>query len=74
VGVRRAADVRHSLPAPSDPFHRAVLESAEGSDSVEAVARDAGGSVAETRAALGRLEADGYLVRRDLGGWERAGC
>ncbi len=23
---------------------------------------------------LGRLEADGYLVRRDLGGWERAAC
>ena len=27
--------------------------------------------IRETRAALGRLEADGYLVRRDLGGWER---
>jgi DNA-binding GntR family transcriptional regulator len=29
--------------------------------------------VAETRAALGRLEAEGYLVRLDLGGWERTG-
>ena len=29
-------------------------------------------TAAQTRAALGRLEADGYLVRRDLGGWERA--
>jgi hypothetical protein len=26
---------------------------------------------AETRAVLGRLEAEGWLVRRDLGGWER---
>ena len=42
--------------------------------SVEAIARSTGRSAAQTRAALGRLEADGYLVRRDLGGWERAAC
>ena len=74
VGVRPADGLRESGPAPSDPFLRAVLESTEGNDSVEGVAGQAGRGVAETRAALGRLEADGYLVRRDLGGWERAGC
>jgi DNA processing protein len=74
VGVRPAVELGESRPAPSDPFLRAVLESAEGNDSVEAVAGHTGRTVAEARAALGRLEADGYLVRRDLGGWERAGC
>jgi UDP-N-acetylmuramoyl-tripeptide--D-alanyl-D-alanine ligase len=39
--------------------------------SVEAIADATGRSVPETRAALGRLELDGYLVRRDLGAWER---
>jgi hypothetical protein len=28
-------------------------------------------TVAQTRSALGRLELDGHLVRRDLAGWER---
>jgi hypothetical protein len=28
--------------------------------------------VVEARAALGRLESEGWLVRRDLGGWQRA--
>jgi DNA processing protein len=69
VGVRPIGD---SLPVPSDPFLRTVLQAAETGDSVEGVAAAMGRTVAETRAALGRLEADGYLVRRDLGGWERA--
>ena len=73
VGVRQAAEGGGSRPAPPDPFLRTVLESAEGNHSVEAVARDAGGTVPETRAALGRLEAEGYLARRELGGWERTG-
>jgi DNA processing protein len=73
VGVRRATELSGSRPAPSDPFLRVVLESAEGNHSVEAVACDAGATVPETRAALGRLEADGYLVRGELGGWERTG-
>jgi DNA processing protein len=72
VGARPAAEGCEQELAPADRLLRAVLESAEGNDSVEAVARDTGRSVAETRAALGRLEADGYIVRRDLGGWERA--
>jgi DNA processing protein len=73
VGVRQAGALLDSRPAPSDPLLGTVLESAEANDSVEAVAAEARRTVAETRAALGRLEADGYLVRRDLGGWERAG-
>jgi hypothetical protein len=30
-----------------------------------------GNVVLGVRAALGRLEVEGHLVRRDLGGWER---
>jgi DNA processing protein len=72
VGVRPPAEGCEQELAPADRFLRAVLQAAEGDDSVEAVARDTGCSVAETRAALGRLEAEGYIVRRDLGGWARA--
>jgi DNA processing protein len=73
VGVRAAAELSDRRAEPADSFLCAVLRSAEGNDSVEAVAGESGRTVADTRAALGRLEADGYLVRRDLGGWERAG-
>jgi hypothetical protein len=38
---------------------------------VAAMAAEVGLGSAETRAALGRLETEGWLVRRDLGGWER---
>ena len=74
VGVRRAPKVRAVCSAPEDPLLRAVLDAADSCTSVEAIARSTGRSAAQTRAALGRLEADGYLVRRDLGGWERAAC
>jgi DNA processing protein len=73
VGVCQARGLPDSRPEPSEPYLRAVLESATVSGSVESVAARSGRTVAETRAALGRLEADGYLIRRDLGGWERAG-
>jgi DNA processing protein len=72
VGVRPIAELGDSLQVPADPFLQTLLQAAETGDSVEAVADAAGRTVAETRAALGRLEADGYLVRRDLGSWERA--
>lgn len=70
VGSRASpdSDVRRG---PDDPFLTRVLELADGCDSVPALARAIGATAAETRAALGRLEAEGYLVRRDLGGWER---
>jgi predicted Rossmann fold nucleotide-binding protein DprA/Smf involved in DNA uptake len=71
VGVRsvQARDTESQL---DDPLLSRVLDAADGGDSVEAVARATGLTASETRAALGRLEAEGYLVRRDLGGWERA--
>jgi DNA processing protein len=72
VGVRPAEEARAARPAPADPFLRTVLEASEWNDSVEGVAAAAGATISATRAALGRLEAAGYLVRRDLGGWERA--
>jgi len=70
VGVRRPAP-EETRPAPDDPLLAAVLEAAESTDSLEAIARAANTTTADTRAALGRLEIEGYLVRRDLGGWER---
>jgi DNA processing protein len=72
VGVRQAPVARTPRSAPDDPALRAVLDAADTCASVEAIARTTGRTAAQTRAALGRLEADGYLVRRDLGGWERA--
>jgi len=71
VGARVAPDSGRAR-VPPEPALACVLEAAEGGDSVEAIARATGRTAAETRAALGRLEAEGYLVRRDLGGWERA--
>ena len=75
VGLRRAPDGgegQTSTPAPTDSGLRAVLEAAEQVGSVAAIAEETGLGAGEVRAALGRLEAEGYLVRRDLGGWERA--
>jgi DNA processing protein len=74
VGVRRVpgGDAGRAPPAPAEPGLRSVLEAAERMGSVAAIAEEAGLGTGETRAALGRLEAEGYLVRRDLGGWERA--
>lgn len=71
VGVRAAREPG-PLPAPDDVLLSRVLDAADRCDSLEEVARATGTSAAETRAALGRLEADGYLVRSALGGWERA--
>lgn len=68
VGVRQPPS---AAPAPDDPLLRAVVEAAEVSSSVEAIANAAGATTAEVRAALGRLEVDGHLVRRAFGGWER---
>jgi DNA processing protein len=71
VGVRRSPPAAESPAEPEDPALRAVLEAADRCDSVEAIASESGRTAAQARAALGRLEADGYLVRRELGGWER---
>ena len=73
VGVRRAPDARRA-GGPGRPGAARGPRRGGQRHSVEAIARTTGRSAAQTRAALGRLEADGYLVRRDLGGWERAAC
>jgi DNA processing protein len=73
AGVRAVPPAPQAAPPePDDPLLRRVLRAAERHELVAAVAADARTSVAAARAALGRLESDGYLVRRDLGGWQRA--
>jgi DNA processing protein len=72
VGMRRPPPVAEARPAPTEARHRAVLEAAERVSSVDAIAVELNLTASEVRAALGRLEAEGWLVRRDLGGWERA--
>jgi DNA processing protein len=73
VGVRQVPPAAESArPEPTDSLLSRVLRATEGHDSVTAIAAETGASISEVRAALGRLEADGYLVRRDLGGWQRA--
>jgi DNA-binding GntR family transcriptional regulator len=49
-----------------------VLRATEGRNSVTAIATETHLTVSEVRAALGRLEAEGWLLRRELGGWQRA--
>jgi DNA processing protein len=70
VGARRVPEAVRDTE-PRDPVLKAALAATESHDSVEAVAAAIGRPISETRAALGHLEADGHLVRRDLGGWER---
>lgn len=64
-----------SHPPTEDPGSaelRAVLEGVELERSVDEIGRLARLAPARVRSALGRLEADGRIVRRDLGGWERS--
>jgi DNA processing protein len=72
AGVRKPVPVAGVGEELTEPHLRAVLAAVERCPSVEAVADATGLGVGEVRAALGRLEVDGQLVRRDLGGWERA--
>ena len=71
VGMRRPPPHQATEAEPTDPHQRAVLQAAERFGSVDAIARELGLTAADARAALGRLEGEGYLVRRDLSGWER---
>jgi DNA processing protein len=71
AGVRPVPPQGAERPEPADPRLARVLEAAERLGSVGAIADVVKLGSAETRAALGRLEAEGYLARRDLGGWER---
>jgi DNA processing protein len=77
VGVRRAGAAPPVAEGPeplepADPVLAAVLEAAERMGSVAAIATASGLSIGDTRVAITRLEAGGYLVRRSLAGWERA--
>jgi DNA processing protein len=71
VGMRRVPRPAAADPEPDDPLLRRILHAAEHHHSVTEIGAEARASAAEVRAALGRLEAEGYVVRRDLGGWER---
>jgi len=71
VDVRRPPANVVRAPVPEDPVLREVLDAAEQSDSIDSIAERTGRGAAEIRAALGRLEVDGHVVRRALGGWER---
>jgi DNA processing protein len=71
VGMRVVPSQGATHREPDDPRLARVLEAAERLGSVDAIGDATNLGSAETRAALGRLEAEGYLVRRALGGWER---
>jgi DNA processing protein len=72
AGARSVPPALPAAPAePADPLLRRVLHAAERHELVAAIAADAGTTIAAARAALGHLEAEGYLARRELGGWER---
>jgi DNA processing protein len=71
AGMRTVPSQEPARPEPDDPRLARVLEAAERMSSVGAIAAAAELDSAETRSALGRLETEGWLVRRDLGGWER---
>jgi DNA processing protein len=72
AGMREVPIPKGAAREPADPLLRRVLEAAEGHDSVGDVAHAAGVGIPEARAALGRLELEGHLVRGDLGGWQRS--
>lgn len=71
VGMRSVPSQDRVHHEPDDPRLARVLEAAERFGSVGAIADAANLASGQARAALGRLEAEGYLVRRELGGWER---
>ena len=72
VGARELPNEAAAVDVPRDPVLARVLEAAEGRESVSAIAQAARLPTGETRAAIARLEAQGFLVRRSLEGWERA--
>jgi DNA processing protein len=64
----------HPAPAkegPGDGRLASVLEAVERSTDPAEIAGHAGLDAAEVRSALGRLEAEGWIVRDALGGYER---
>ncbi len=72
VGARGVPPADGGPAEPADPRLKRVLRAIEAHNSVTAIATETRLTVPEVRAALGRLEADGWLLRRELGGWQRA--
>jgi DNA processing protein len=73
VGMRRVPPSPEAATGrPDDPFLTKVLAGVERQQSVAEIVAATRASTAQVRAALGRLEASGHVVRRDLGGWEAA--
>jgi DNA processing protein len=70
VGARSGARPAPE-PEPKDAVLRDVLAAVEAGHDADGVARAAGIGAAAARAALGRLEADGYIARAGLGAYER---
>jgi DNA processing protein len=72
AGARGVPPADGEPAEPADPHLKRVLRATEGRNSVTAIATETHLTVSEVRAALGRLEAEGWLLRRELGGWQRA--
>jgi DNA processing protein len=72
VGGRPERAAAEGRPVPIDAGLREVLEAVEAGAGVDEIVRRTGSSAAGVRAALGRLEAEGHVVRGVLGGWERS--
>ena len=73
VGLRpeRAASAGRAAPVDAG-LRRRARRGRGGRRAWTSIVRRTGSLAAEVRAALGRLEADGHVVRGVLGGWERA--
>jgi DNA processing protein len=72
VGVRSVPATVAALGTASERTLRVVLEGIEAGAGLDEIAASARLSAGEVRAALGRLEADGLIVKGDLAGWERS--
>lgn len=68
IRPRSVTEPRRSAP---DPRLKALLDAVEAGCAVDEMAGRVGRTTADVRAALGRLEAEGHVVRGTLGGWER---
>jgi DNA processing protein len=72
VGIRPQPPLEARRDPPGDPALRAVLDAVEAGSGVDEIVARTRATASEVRVALGRLEADGHVVRGVLGGWERA--
>jgi predicted Rossmann fold nucleotide-binding protein DprA/Smf involved in DNA uptake len=71
IDVRRAPGATSKEARPAEGTLAAVLDAVEAGLTTDEIAAAVRLPASETRAALGRLQAEGWIVRRDLVGWER---